>query len=209
MAVPLAVHDGEDVVAIRDLLWACPACRSVESLVRSGRAEQCASCGARLRRGRGANIVLEVPGRTPVARHAREWADLIGDPQDGEEDVSARVSLRDVARSWPLRERGELLGFVERFGPDIPGLLILTRDAIRFQPDTGPTRVWPILDVTAVQPASSKLQLKVRGSEVVTLRFVSGSVRLWEARIQQRLREAWRAAGWGEIVEFQPRVSAR
>src|SRR5690606_41607724 len=93
-AVTLSVHEGEGVVAIRVLLWACTACRSVESLVRSGRAEQCASCGARLRRGRGANIVLEVPGQTPVARHAREWADLIGDPLVGVDDVRIRESLR-------------------------------------------------------------------------------------------------------------------
>lgn len=196
-------------MAIRDLLWACPACREPESLARDGRAEKCRACGARLHRGRRATIVLEVAGRTPQVREAREWVDLLGDPVDGQPEVSARVILRDVARSWPLREGGELLGFVERFGPDMAGTLLMSTDAIRFQPDAGPLRVWPILDVTAVQPASSKLQLKVKGHDVVTLRFIDSSVRLWEARIQRRLREAWRAAGRGEIVEFQPRVSAR
>lgn len=196
-------------MAIRDLLWACPACGQPESLVRDGRAEKCRACGARLRRGRRATIVLEVAGRAPQVREAREWVDALGDSDDGQREVSARVVLRDVARSWPLREGGELLGFVERFGPDMTGTLVMSTDAIRFQPDAGPLRVWRILDVTAVQPASSKLQLKVKGHDVVTLRFIDSSVRLWEARIQRRLREAWQAAGRGEIVEFQPRVSAR
>jgi len=196
-------------VAIRDLLWACPACGALETLVRDGRAEKCRVCAARLHRGRSATLVLEAPGKPAVVRQARDWVDALGQPDDAGREVSTRVVLRDADQSWPLSARGELLGYVERFGPEIPGTLALSADTVTFAPDRGAPRVWPILDVTAVQPASSTLQLKVKGEPVVTLRFVEGSVRLWESRIQQRLRTAWRDAGRGEIVEFQPRVSSR
>ncbi|MHB1169762.1 MAG: hypothetical protein ACYC28_10840 [Longimicrobiales bacterium] len=197
-------------MAIRDLLWACPSCRTQESLVRGGKGEVCRACGAQVRRGARATIVLEVPGQQPRAGEAWEWSDLLGEPTNGDGTPAAHVVLRDAETARPLREDGELLGFVEGFGPKIPGMLTLDEDALTFTPhDAGASRVWPILDVTAVQPASSKLQLKVKGEPVVTLRFQDGSVRLWEARIQRALRRAWRAAGRGEIVEFQPRVSIR
>ncbi len=197
-------------MAIRDLLWACPACLTRDSLVASGRGVLCTACGARLRRGARATIVLEVPGQPPRTRAARDWADVIGEPRDGDAAPGTRVLLRDAERARPLRVGGELLGFVERFGPRIAGTLSMDRDAITFQPDASTdSRVWPLLDITAVQPASSKLQLKVRARTVVTLQFLDSSVRLWEARIQHRIRTAWRQAGRGNIVEFQPRVTAR
>ncbi len=197
-------------MAIRDLLWACPSCRTQESLVRGGKGEVCRACGAQVRRGERATIVLDVPGQQPRMREAWEWSDLLGEPTSGDEAPAAHVVLRDAETARPLRQGGELLGFAEGFGPKIRGRLILEDDAMTFVPDDGgASRVWPILDVTAVQPASSRLQLKVKGQAVVTLRFQDSSVRLWEARIQRSLRRAWRAADRGEIVEFQPRVSAR
>lgn len=196
-------------MAIRDLLWACPACGEHEGLVAARRGEACRKCGARVRRGRGATIVVEAPGRPPVARPAWEWADALAAPQD-HGGAQAHAILREADAALPVREGTELLGFVERFGPKIPGTVGLRDDAVTFRPDGGGAeRTWPLLDVTAVQPASSTLQLKVRAQPVVTLRFTNGSVRLWEHRIQQRLRAAWRAAGRGEIVEFQPRVTTR
>lgn len=125
-------------------------------------------------------------------------------------ELRGAAILREAEDAWPLKEGRRLLGFVERFGEKIPGTVSLDAQAIRFAPDAGGGgRVWPLLDVTAVQPASSALQLKVAGQHVVTLRFIDSSVRLWEQRIQEGLRRAYRAAGRGEIVEFQPRVSFR
>jgi hypothetical protein len=121
-----------------------------------------------------------------------------------------RVLLREAHAARPLRDGPELLGFVERFGPARAGRLELGSDALRFAPDAGePPVVWPLLDVTAVQPASSALQLKLRGRPVVSLKFLDSSVRLWEQGLHRALRTAYRAAGRGEIVEFQPRVSVR
>ncbi len=196
-------------MAIRDLLWACPACGEHEGLVAGRGGEVCRRCRARVRRGQGATIVVEAPGQPPVVRGAAEWVDALPQPAD-DGRVEGHALLREADAARPLREGQELLGFVERFGPGIPGMLAVRDDAIVFRPDgAGAERVWPLLDVTAVQPASSTLQLKVRGQPVITLRFTQGSVRLWEHRIQRRLRAAWRAAGRGDIVEFQPRVTTR
>jgi hypothetical protein len=163
-----------------------------------------------VRRGRGANIVVEVDGAPPLVRPAWEWCDRLPEPEVGDsaEPAGAAV-LREADRARPLRQGNELLGFVERFGPPAPGRLTLTADELRFLPEHGRARTWRLLDVTAVQPASSALQLKPRDQPVVTLRFLDCSVRLWERRIQDRMRTAFRAAGRGEIVEFQPRVSFR
>lgn len=196
-------------MAIRDLLWACPACGEHEGLVAARGGEACRKCGARVRRGRGATIAVEAPGRPLLVRPAWEWVDALAAPEDAGRPEGHAI-LREADAALPVREGSELLGFVERFGPKIPGTVRLGDDALTFLPDSGGAeRIWRLLDVTAVQPASSTLQLKVRTQPVVTLRFTDGSVRLWEHRIQQRLRAAWRAAGRGEIVEFQPRVTTR
>lgn len=198
-------------MAIRDLLWACPACGEPNGLVPAGRGEACRKCGARVRRGPAATIIVEAPGQPSVARPAWAWCDAL--PQlDANGPINLRGSaiLREAEDAWPLKEGSRLLGFVERFGEKIQGTVTLDAQAVRFAPDDGgPERVWPLLDVTAVQPASSALQLKVAGQHVVTLRFIDSSVRLWEQRIQEGLRRAFRAAGRGDIVEFQPRVSFR
>lgn len=198
-------------MAIRDLLWACPACGEPNGLIAVRRGEVCRACGARVRRGRGANIVVEVDGRPPLVRPAWEWCDLLPDAQENESaQPSGAAILREADSAWPLRQGKELLGFVERFGQPVPGRLTLADHELRFDPESGgEARVWPLLEVTAVQPASSALQLKLRDRPVVTFRFLDCSVRRWERRIQDRMRRAFRAADRGEIVEFQPRVSFR
>ncbi len=196
-------------MAIRDLLWACPACGEPNGLIPARGGEVCRACGARVRRGRAATILVEAAGKPPVARPAWEWcADLPA--VDDAAGMEGRAILREAEAAWPLRTNRELLGFVERFGAKVPGTVTLAADAIAFRPDgTGEHRTWPLLDLTAVQPASSALQLKVRDRPVITLKFTDCSVRLWEQRIQDALRRAHRAAGRGEIIEFQPRISFR
>ena len=197
-------------MAIRDLLWACPACGEPNGLSAARGGEVCRACGARVRRGRGADIVVEIDGRPPLVRPAWEWCDILPVPEENDRaEPGGAAILREADLAWPLRQGKELLGFVERFGPPLPGRLSLTSHALRFDPEHGRSRIWPLLEVTAVQPASSALQLKLRAQPVLTLRFLDCSVRLWERRIQHRMRNAFRAAGRGEIVEFQPRVSFR
>lgn len=195
-------------MAIRDLLWACPACGTPDGLASAGRVEACRQCQATVRRGPGATIVVQRPGAPAETRPAWEWCDRL--PTLTRTVLSGRVLLREADAARPLRDGHELLGFVERFGPARPGRLELSNDALTFAPDAGQAPiVWPLLDVTAIQPASSALQIKLRGRPVMSLKFLDSSVRLWEQGLQQALRAAYRAAGRGEIVEFQPRVSAR
>ena len=199
-------------MAIRDLLWACPACGVPNALVPANRrSDACRSCGAVLRRGPGAHIVLEVPGRAPAARAACDWcADLPALDAD-DEPLDGHATLREAETvEQPVHQKGELLGFIERFGPPGKGVVTLTDDAVRFRSDDGSlVRSWSLERLTAVQPASAALQLKARDQPVVSLRFTSCSVRLWERRIQNALRRLYRDAGRGEIVEFQPRISTR
>ena len=199
-------------MAIRDLLWACPACGVPNALApASRRSDACRSCGAVLRRGPGANIVLEVPGRAPAARAACDWCADLPAPDPDAEPLDGHATLREAESvEQPLHQNGELLGFIERFRPAVQGVVTLTDGAVRFRSDDGSlVRSWPLERLTAVQPASAALQLKARDQPVVSLRFTSCSVRLWERRIQNALRRLYREAGRGEIVEFQPRISTR
>jgi hypothetical protein len=175
------------------------------------RAEACRACRATLTRGAGATIVVRAPGRAPDARPAAEWCEALPALNGDDEPLDGHATLRAAEPvERPVQQDGELLGFIERFGPQIRGVVTLAEDAIHFQPeDGGPERSWRFADLTAVQPASSALQLKARGEPVVSLRFTSCSVRLWERRIQNALRRLFRETGRGEIVEFQPRISTR
>lgn len=205
-------------MAIRDLLWACPLCRTQDALRPGGRDEVCASCGARLRRARGAEIEVTPVGGRPIQRHAAEWAAELppvrlpdeeqGSPGDAEYRRSPAVA-RFVVRLEPVRAGGRYLGRVERFGPPVDGTLVLTARALTFTPVGGEPHVWPLEAIAAVQPSSGALQVRVRKGPVVLFRFGEASVRLWEETIQAALRRHYHVTGRGEIVEFQPRVSLR
>ncbi|MFO7260058.1 MAG: hypothetical protein DIU52_002815 [bacterium] len=205
-------------MAIRDLLWACPFCRAEDAIRTEGRGEVCKRCGARFRRGAGAEIEARPVGGQPVRRHAAEWAaelppvrlpdETEAGPDEREYRRTAAVA-RFVVGLAPVHARGRYLGRVERLGPAVQGTLVLTSRALTFAPGEGQAHRWPLEAVAAVQPSSSGLQLRMRGGPVVLFRFPDASVRLWEETIQAALRRLYRRAGWGEIVEFQPRISVR
>lgn len=198
-------------MAIRDLLWACPACGVPNALVPARGGDRCRVCGAVLRRGPGASIVLEAPGRPPETRPAWQWCEALPALNGDGEPLDGHATLREAdAVERPVHRKRELLGFIERFGPPVRGVVTLTDDVVRFRSDDGTIeRSWPLAELTAVQPASSALQLKARDQPVVSFRFTSCSVRLWERRIQNALRRVYRDLGRGQIVEFQPRISTR
>jgi hypothetical protein len=202
-------------MAIKDLLWACPLCHQVESLDRAGR---CAACRARFTRGRGARIKA-VTREGSEEQHPLDWlAQLPWPDLDGEgrtlpaglrppfmQPAEVRPGVAEVA----LRRAGAFLGAVEKFGATQTGQLELGEGRLTFTPAPGAeggSWSWPLTDVTAVQPSSSSIQLKARGRQVVSLRFPSGSLRLWEQRLQYCVRLAYERAGKGNVIEFQPHI---
>lgn len=157
-------------------------------------------------------------GSPPVERGAAEWLERLPWPDlDGEgrelpggvaPPWEQAVQVRVAGEETILRQAGAYLGRVEVFGPKQSGRLRLEAGRLGFTGARGSWQ-WPLHEVTAVQPASSSIQLKATGRPVVSLRFPIGSVRLWEQRIKYGVRLAWREAGRGEITEFQPRIRAR
>lgn len=202
---------------LKDLLWACPACHAIEAVGLDGR---CRGCGSVYRRGRGARIIRRPPagaGGAGEERTALEWLgalpwpDLDGEgtalPAELEPPFTAAVQVREAGVEQPLRRAGAFLGFVERFGRPRAGRIRLDFETLGFTPQSGSGEwTWPLDEMTAVQPASSAIQLKARGRPVVSVRFNEGSVRLWEQRLKYCIRRAFHAHGRNGITEFQPRI---
>lgn len=200
---------------LKDLLWACPACHAVETIALDGR---CRACGSVYRRGRGARIIRrDSEDRLREERTAvgwlsvLPWPDLDGEgtalPAGLEPPFAAAVQVREAGVEQPLRRAGSFLGFVERFGHPIAGRIRLDPETLHFaaQSESGEW-TWPLAEMTAVQPASSTIQLKARGRAVISVRFTEGSVRLWEQRLKFCIRLAFHRQGRSPITEFQPRI---
>jgi hypothetical protein len=202
-------------MAIKDLLWACPICSRIEAIDGDGR---CRSCGTSFSRGRGSRIRASQAGRTEE-KHPAEWiAALPYQELDGEGrslpggleppfTQPARVRLAYAEQA--LHRHGELLGFVEQFGPKMQGTLQLTETELSFLPASGTGWSWQLTDITAIQPASSSIQVRARNRQVASMRFPAGSLRLWEQRLQYGVRQAYDRAGKGTVCEFQPHIRTR
>jgi hypothetical protein len=199
-------------MAIRDLLYACIDCGREAGIKDTEAGEVCERCGARYSRGEGATItVVHSNGSTDV-KHPSEWLDLletrlpIGDMRA---DRRERALVRTAHTSKPLHHRGIYLGQVEQFGEPEAGWLSLSPTELRFQPDDGPPRTWPLEALTAVQPSSTSLQLKVRRGPVISLRFPEASSLLWEEHVRHAVQALYSQKGRGQIREFQPRIVCR
>lgn len=210
-------------MAIRDLLWACPVCRTEGALRREGGAEVCRACSTRYRRGRGATIIARASSGSIRAMHAADWADLLPaiestarfrDDDGGradEDHILFRESVQArFARAYtPVRHRGRFMNRIENFRSAREGVLELRSGSLRFTDDTGERHAWPFDRLTAVQPSSSTLQVKPRRQPVVSFRFPHGSARFWEEILTTAIRRHYRRSGKGEIIEFQPRIQTR
>lgn len=213
LEAPLARQPRQPLaMAIQDLFWACPLCGQVAGIRRRRRRQQCTACGAEFRRGAGAAIVARL-GSIETTRTAGEWLRLLGEPpvpEAGPNGVLAGpegVIARLAAEQRPLRFAGELLGWIEVFGPKTEGTLTLTTDRLVFTADAAAGFQWELRRLTAVQPASSALQVAA-GTTVASLRFPQSSVRLWTRALTAALRCVHEGEG-REILEFQPRLRTR
>ena len=192
---------------IRDLLWACPVCRTYASIRASGKTEICDVCRARFERADGARIRVSDATRTEV-RDPVEWETELPPidalPENGvlgPEPIIARIGM--PAR--PVRAGRRFLGWAERFGPRVPGTARLGPESLHIRLENGTNPEWPLGVIEAVQPSSSTLQINALGT-LVSIRFRISSVRRWEAVLCETLRRYFASSGRGAITEFQPRV---
>ena len=197
-----------------DLIYRCPLCGADAMREENDRVAGCRACArvyehiperGRIRVEGQDGSVFEVDAEDLVAGAARADVSGVADPTPVSVDAVARVAREEEA----VIHRNSLIGFVESRGPALSGRLTLHPDRIDFHPDAGADRTWALLDVRAVQTASASVQISPLEGGVVTFRILGDSPRRWEELIRTRLREAWRAAGRGEILEFQPRIRTR
>ena len=206
------------------LLYRCPRCGQ-DPL--KGEKDQafCSACGTRYARG-GPGGLIQVRESTgevwEVAGHRLTGAmELWGEvsvpgstipeaPRNG-----TRVEVSHSGEESPVRWGGELLGFAEAMGEPTTGTLQLTEEALILRgggpaesEGEDPSKVWPLLEIRAVQTSSSSLQFSPSAGGLVQLRFTDDSPFRWEILLRKALRAAYRREGLGEIVEFQPRIVA-
>lgn len=199
-------------MAVRDLLWGCPICRAAGAIRPDGRRERCRACEATFRRGRGATIVADRNGERQE-RSAADWVRLLGPveaplPQpDGLILGPDPVRVKLTATHRPLRFGSELLGWVESYHRAEAGTLSLGMDGLHFQRAMGDIVHWSPADLTGLQPASSSLQLGLRG-RMASVKFLEGSVRLWTRAVSDLLR-AWHLEQGRDVFEIQPYVRTR
>ena len=196
---------------VRDVLWACPLCRTTGAIRPQGRTERCASCGAGFRRGRGARILVRANGSV-TERPTGDWLRDLGPPtppEPGPDGVvlgPEAVRVKFTCGQEPLHWRGHTVGWVELYDKTRRGSLTLHENRLTLLLDDGPL-AWSPEDVTGLQPASSSIQLRL-GERMASFKFLEGSVRLWTAALMQVLRRHHDACG-REIVELQPFVRTR
>ncbi len=198
-------------MAIRHLLYACVECGREEGIRETREGEVCNRCGACYSRVDGAGIRVAPPNGEAVTKPAWEWLDILGhtDALQRPPGRPEPVIVRLAHGTRPYRHSGVYLGEVEYFGDPVAGLLELTAESVVFKPTAGATINWHLRDLTAVQPSSTTLQLKIRHGPVVSIRFPEGSPLLWEERVRSAVQAWYTAAGRGEIAEFQPRIVCR
>lgn len=199
-------------MAIRDLLWACPHCRSFGTL-RAGkrRTDVCQTCGTAFERAERATLRITFPDGRTETREAADWELRLPSiesryPPENDETIGpVPVGVRTLTAICPVRDSGRLIGWAERLSPRAAGTASLSAIEMVVQiADRHESTA--LADITSIQPSSSSLQIGRRNRPLLSLRFTTVSVRLWEAILQTRMANVFRQAGRGEIIEFQPLV---
>ncbi len=194
---------------IRHLLYACVECGREGGIQPTKDGEVCDRCATRYTRAEGSMIRCERPGRETEVKHPADWLNYLHTHSEkGATRRPAPVTLRIAPRQKPYRHSDVLLGFIEEFDPPEDGTIELGEDSINFKSAAGERR-WPLDELTAVQPTSGTLNLKLRKGPLVAIRFRDGSPLLWEERVKAAIQKRFSASGRGEIAEFQPRIVCR
>lgn len=211
-------------MAIKDLLYRCPGCGH-DPMGGKGEVASCPRCGLEAHRGSSLPLALVVrkDGRqfdVPLASVTRRLHALGGPwpramAASGTLSYETRVRLRLGGNERPVRYRGRLLGFAERFGRGTPGTLLLTGASLTFRAGPGDAgqgrgedRIWPLESLRSLQTSSSSLQITTQAGGLLLFRFDGDSPRRWDELLRGALDARWRKLGKGGILEFQPRILA-
>lgn len=196
-------------MAVRDLLWGCPLCRTPGAIRKQRRREQCTRCGARFRRDARATIeVVSDAGRD--VRPAGEWLRMLGPPVPPPPDPHGRilgperVRMKRTTGQDPFYYGTGFMGWVETYGRTTAGTLELHTDGLHFRATSGAAETWALDRLTGIQPASSSLQFGFR-DHMASVKFVEGSVRLWTRAISDLLHEHYSRQGL-RVLQLQPHV---
>lgn len=196
-------------MGLHHFLYRCPLCGHLP-LGKQGFQASCPACARTFEQGEGGSVrILDPEGglREVSAAHLAELLEAMGPfSEDEGEELEAAVVARHSKSEEPIRYRNRLLGFMERQGRRLPGILRITGRHLEFHKAAGEREIWDLLDIVALQASSSSIQISPRKGGVITFRFSDSSCRRWEEALKARLRAAWRSAGLGEIAEFQPRI---
>lgn len=185
----------------------------------NGKGDQawCGSCGIRIARRRGRLFVSNTRHEEEHETNAAKLACDI-DLHDGFGSNSFRpaasfvhsaralVAWRDAQRA--IWYKGVLRGFAETMAPETPGTVAARRDVLCIETAAAGSGEWRYLDLRALQASSSCLHLSLPGDRLVQLRFATDSPRRWEEMLRALVRDAYRRAGQGAVLEFQPRIEA-
>ena len=176
----------------------------------------CPSCGSSYRRrargveerGSGERTLHSVAALVEAIQRHGGALTAAGGP-DGPLAYEAAALFHGFVREEAVQdERGRLLGFVERPGEGRLGSLRLDDKTLSFQSDSE-RHVWALEDITALQVSTRSLQVGVRHRGTLQLTLTLDSTYRWEALLQHVIRRRWNEEGWGEITEFQPRITGR
>ena len=202
-------------MALVDLLFPCPECGH-DPLTGEGDEASCSDCGRSFERAEGSGgIRIRGDGLPEVTVAASVLAQRIqhrGGPVDratdgdGNINYDAGVLVSHRTDEDPVWHRGRLLGFAERMGDPQPGVIAVTAQNVTVTWESGASESWSFFEITAVQAASSTLQLSLPEGRLLQFRFISDSPRRWEELMRHLVSSAYRTAGRGRVVEFQPRI---
>jgi hypothetical protein len=154
-------------------------------------------------------IVGNLDGREIVAS-AAEWLERLGPVLLPSPDARGGIIGPELVRM--KRTTGQtryyfgnsFLGWVETYDEPRKGVLELRSDGLHFSAFDGSTECWPIERITGLQPASSTIQLGLRG-HMVSLKFIEGSVRLWTAALSSLIRAHYEREGY-DVLVLQPHL---
>jgi len=205
-------------MALTDLLYRCPRCGR-DPLPGVGEHAECPECFTTYSRGSvGSRIRVAFPGGSPAELPPHVLTgriDALGgalplEPGEGGEVRRTPVRMQRSRSEEPVEWEGTLVGFVESYEPPEEGVLRLTVDTLEFlAPGGNLLASWGLTTLTAVQGASSAVQIRLPGGWLHQFRFPLDSPRRWESLLRILVSRARLRAGLGEVVEFQPRITSR